>query len=108
MEAGRKSPKKTLWAYAYEIVPPKVDGQMKAIRALLEEEHLKARSAARTWAGRLVSEQQVTHILVVSDSPDQGTEFNRQIEKRLKDLRASFTLGLPAAVGDPLPPDPTA
>lgn len=108
MEEGRKSPKKTLWAYAYEIVPPQVEGQMKAIRALLEEEHVKARSAARTWAGRLVSEQQVTHILVVSDSPDQGSEFNRQIEKRLKELKAAFTLGPPAAVGDPLPPAPTS
>jgi hypothetical protein len=34
VEQGRKSPKKTLWAYAYEIVPPQVEGQMEAIRAL--------------------------------------------------------------------------
>lgn len=81
---------------------------MKAIRALLEEEHLKSRSAARTWAGRLVSEQQVTHILVVSDSPDQSREINRRIETGLKQLKAAFTLGPPVAVTDPVPPARTA
>lgn len=108
VEEGRKSPEKTLWAYAYQIVPPQVEGQMEAIRALLEEEHLKSRSAARTWAGRLVSEERVTHILVVTDSPDQSREINRQIEHGLKQLKAAFTLGPPVAVGDPLPPVPTA
>lgn len=108
MEEGWKSPKKTLWAYAYEIVPPQGEVQMKAITALLEEGHMKARSVARTWAGRLVPEQHATHILIVSDSPDQSSEFNRQIENRLKELKAAFTLGPPVAVGDPWTPALTA
>ena len=83
---------------------------MHGIRTLLEEEHLRARRASRTWAGTLVSEQQVTHILVVSDSPDQRRAINRQLETRLKQLKATFSLGPPVAVAadDPLTPPATA
>jgi hypothetical protein len=114
VEKSRKNPQETLWAYAYEILPTRVEGRMQAevegrmhtIRTLLEEEHLKARQASRTWTGRVVSEQLVTHILVVSDSPDQHRAINRRLETRLKELKAAFSLSPPVAVTDedPMPP----
>jgi hypothetical protein len=118
VEKSRKNPQETLWAYAYEILPTQVEGRMHAevegrmhaIRTLLKEEHLKARQASRTWTGRVVSEQQVTHILVVSDSPDQHRAINRRLETRLKELKAAFSLSPPVAVAaeNPLMPPATA
>ena len=40
----------------------------------------------RVWAGRMVREQRVTHIMVVSDSPDQTLEVNRRLESRLEEI----------------------
>lgn len=108
METNGTSPPKNLWAYAYEIVPPKTADHMKVIEAFLEEEHAQAKQTARTWRGQLVCEQQVTHILVVADSPDQGGEINRRLERRLKALKTGFsrTVPMPLSDDDPAPPAP--
>ena len=100
MEKARKGFPKTLWAYAYEIVPPQAEDQLNAIRTLLEKEHSDARQGARTWTGKLVSQQRITHLLVVSDSPDQSREVNRRLEGRLTQLRAGFSLTVPMALAD--------
>lgn len=100
MDEERSGAAKALWAYAYEIVPPPADDQLAAIRTLLEHEHSEARRAARTWTGRLVHDPQVTHILVVSDSPDQRRDINRRLEGRLKQMQAAFSLTVPMAVAD--------
>lgn len=106
VEKALRSPPKTLWAYAYEIVPPQAEDQLNAIRTLLEKEHSEAERAARTWTGKLVCEQHVTHILVVSDSPDQRREVNRRLEGRLKQLKAEFSLTVPMALADDEAPSP--
>ena len=108
METNGSNAPKTLWAYAYEIVPPKTADHMKVIEAFLEEEHAQAKQTARTWRGQLVCEQQVTHILVVSDTPDQGGEINRRLERRLKALKAGYSRTVPMALSDdnPAPPAP--
>jgi hypothetical protein len=103
--APRSSPE-TLWLYAYEFARPPEENQLTAIRALLEEEHTTARRTARKWTGRLVHERRLTHILVVSDSPDQGREVNRRIESRLKLLQAAFSLTMPMALPDDEAPSP--
>lgn len=100
VERARRSPPKTLWAYAYGIVPPQAEDQLDAIRILLEKEHSEAQCAARTWTGKLVCEQLVTHILVVSDSPNQSREVNRLLEGGLKQLNAGFSLTVPLALAD--------
>lgn len=100
------SPPATLWVYAYEFARPPEQHQLTAIRALLEREHTAARRAERTWSGRLVYEQRLTHILVVSDSPDQGREVNRRLESRLKLLQAAFSLTVPMALPDDEAPSP--
>jgi len=91
---------KTLWAYAYEIVPPQAEDHLQAIRLLLEREHTAAQRAARLWTGKLVCEPDVTHILVVSDSPDLDREVNRRLERRLKELKAQVSLTVPMALAD--------
>lgn len=108
---GRNAPNapKALWAYAYEIVPPKTADHMKVIEAFLEEEHTQARETARTWRGQLVCEEQVTHILVVSDTPEQDSEVNLRLERRLTALKAGFSRTAPMQLsgdGDPAPNAP--
>lgn len=43
---------KAVWAYAYQIVPPQTQDRLDAIKALLDQAHEDARSAARTWRSR--------------------------------------------------------
>lgn len=95
------------WAYAYEIVPPEAKDGMRSLETILEQAGAEARRGARSWTGRLVVEEQVTHILVVSDSPDQASATNRLIEAELTALQARYSITAPMPVDDdddgPLP-----
>ena len=53
---------------------------------------------ARTWQGRLVSEEHVTHILIVADSPAQDLQVNRRLEAALRAMDLGFTLTAPMPV----------
>lgn len=92
-----RSPK-TIWTYAYEIVPPQAEDGLGTIKTLLEDEHADAQRGARTWAGRVVLKQQITHILVVSDSPEQNRGVNRRLEAELKELKMGFSMTAPMSV----------
>lgn len=81
-----------IWVYDYQIVPSQTERRMESIRALLDEENSNARLGARTWNGRLVHEESITHILVVSDSPDQDREVNHRLESALRELDAGFSV----------------
>lgn len=91
---------KTIWTYAYQIVPPQPEGVLDAIKHLLDAQHADARRGARTWAGRIIVAPRITHILVVSDSPEQSHEFNGRLEAELKKLSVGFLMTAPMAVGD--------
>ena len=93
-----------LWAYAYEIVPPQPEDRLRTIRALIEHEHWDAQLEARTWRGNVVAEQQVTHILVVSDGAEQDREINRKLAAELKQLNVGFLITAPMAVADDATP----
>ena len=99
-------PTKPVWAYAYQILPPQAEDRLRAITTLLDHENANAQRAATTWAGRVVVEQQVTHILVVSDSPDQNHDVNRKLEALLHELHAGFSLTVPIAVVNEPPGTP--
>ncbi len=99
-------PPRRAWTYAYRIVPPQPAHRLSAIKDLLHGEGTHARLEARTWEGRLVSEQQVTHIMVVSDTPDQDLDINRRVETELRNLEAGFSLTVPMAVEDETDPLP--
>lgn len=80
------------WAYGYEISPAMSPDRLAVIERLLQEENTTARLETRTWQGRFVTEEQVTHILVVSDSPDQERAINRRLEEAFGKLKAGFSL----------------
>ena len=92
--------KKSLWAYAYEIVPPQPEDRLRTINLLLDRERADAKNRARTWESRVVVEEHVTHILVVSDGPEQDLDVNRRVEAELRDLRAGFSMTASMAVAD--------
>ena len=96
----RTPPPKTIWAYAYQILPPQGAQRLHAIKTLLDHAHTEAQRGERTWTGRVVVEEQITHILIVSDSPEQNHEVNRQLEAKLQELKAGFAITVPVAVSD--------
>ena len=90
----RRSPN-PLWVYAYEIVPPQPSKRLDRIRALLEGENLAALSGPGAWAGRLILEKKVAHILIVSDTPFRNREINGKLEAELERLHAVFSVTEP-------------
>lgn len=86
---------KPIWAYAYQLSPPQLADRLRTIQPLLDDEHVDARRSGRTWAGRVVPEERITHILVVSDSLEQDHEANRRLESALKELKAKFSISAP-------------
>jgi len=91
---------RSLWAYAYQIVPPQRSSRLATIRTLLRDETATARGGARTWSGRLVLERRATHILIVSDAPGRNHSINRRLEAELERLDAAFSVTEPLAVTD--------
>lgn len=83
---------KSIWAYAYQLSPPQPAERLRSIQPLLDNEQIGARRSGRTWTGRVVPEERITHILVVSDSPEQDHEGNRRLESELKELKAKFSI----------------
>jgi hypothetical protein len=101
MHTQKRTPTpKTVWAYAYQILPPQPAARLHSIKTLLDHAHTEAQRDARTWTGRVVVEEQVTHILIVSDSPEQNHEVNRRLEAKLQELNAGFSITVPIAVAD--------
>lgn len=96
-------PTRTVWAYAYQIVPPQTKSQLGAVRALLAEEHSTARKGARAWAGRLIVGAKMTRILVVSDSLEHSAEVNQRLEAELHLLQAPFSVGEPVQLPGEVP-----
>ena len=89
---------RSLWAYAYRIVPPQPSRRLGSIRTLLKDETAAARGGARTWSGRLVLERQATHILIVSDVPGRNHSIDRRLEAEIERLDAAFSVTEPLAV----------
>jgi len=88
----------SLFAYAYLVVPKQAESRLDAIRAIIEGENKAAERAARIWTGRLVQENRITHILIVSDSTEQNLDINRLLETELKRMKAEFFLTNPMAI----------
>ena len=99
----KPAPPQTTWAYSYQIVPPQSKGRLRTIQALLDQERADAEREGRTWKGRFVLDQRITHILVLSDSPDQSREVNLRLEAELKELMAGFSVTVPLQITSDLP-----
>lgn len=91
-------PPESTWTYAYQLSPPQLAERLGSIQPLLDDEHLNARRSGRTWRGRVVLEELITHILVVSDNPAQDHDVNRKLETALQELKATFTISAPLAL----------
>lgn len=94
------------WAYSYELEPALSPERLGAVKSLLEREHEAPGNGEGTWASRLVLEERVTHILVVSDTPRQDLEVNQRLERKLRDLKAGFSVTAPLVVTDDSGPTP--
>src|SRR5687767_3509385 len=98
MRKPRHASAKKIWTYAYQIEPPQPEELLGGIKTLLDDEHADAQRGKRTWAGRVVLEEKVTHIMVVSDNAQQNHEVNRRLEAALKELKVGYSLTIPLAV----------
>lgn len=87
-----------IWAYTYRLVPPQSADRLRKVKALLEHEHREATRRAGTWEGRLVTDERISHILVLSDSPDLDHEVNQRLERELQAIDADFAVTVPLAV----------
>lgn len=98
---------KTIWAYTYRVVPPQTAARLDKVQSLIDEERRDAKLRSATWEGRLVVDERVAHILVLSDTPDLDRDVNRRIEAELRELDAGFSVTVPMAVvkeGSEAPP----
>lgn len=100
---NRGPPGKALWVYAYDITLPDRGPRFRGVEKLLEREHHEAKARARTWSGRVVTEDPVTRILIVADSPAQDRPVNLSLEAELGALGATFTVSTPMAMTDDTP-----
>lgn len=98
---------RALWAYGYELAPPVARDRLGGVQAALDLGHREAELASRIWEGRLINGNDITHILVVSGTPAQDLDVNRELEAELKRLEAGFSVTASLAVGgDPRTPRP--
>ena len=89
------------WAYAYQLNPPQPEPRFAKIKMLLRRARLAARRDGRRWTGRIVMETHITHILVVTDAPDEVRAVDRAIDAELKRLKMGFAMTGPARVSLP-------
>lgn len=88
----------TRWVYAYQLDPPQPEPKFKKINALVDQAQAAAKRGGHLWSGRIVVETLVTHLLIVTDDPQQAPGVNRAIETELKQHAMGFALTGPAAL----------
>lgn len=101
--SGQPSKEEPLWAYAYQLLPPRATDRMGRILELVRRENADALRNARTWTARLVTEPQVTHVLVLSGAPDLDRDTNRRLEAMLRELEIRYSVTLPMRVDESSP-----
>ena len=89
------------WAYAYQLNPPQPEPRFAKVRMLLRRARLAAQRDGRLWTGQIVMESHITHILVVTDAPDEVRAVDRAIDAELKRLKMGFAITGPARVSLP-------
>ncbi len=100
MTDSEGTPPRTLWTYAYQIEPPQFEDRLRSVRTLLDDEQARAGRGTRTWVGRVVTEERITHILVVSDRPDGDRGAKSRLEAELNRLRVRFSITASMQVAD--------
>jgi hypothetical protein len=86
------STNRPLWAYGYALAPPVARDRLAVMQTILDAGRAEARTRSEVWEGRFINGDYITHILVVSGSPDQKREINRRLEAELNRLAAVFSV----------------
>lgn len=81
-------------------MPPQPSERLQVIRALIAQEQQEPAARSGKWEDRLVTDERVADILVVSDSPMMDRDVNRRIEAALRALDATFAVSGPMAIDD--------
>jgi len=89
------------WAYAYQLDPPQPEPRLAKVKTLLRRARLAAQRDGRLWTGQIVVEAHITHILIVTDAPDEVGAVDRAIDAELKRLKMGFAVTGPARVSLP-------
>src|SRR2546422_741265 len=89
------------WAYAYQLDPPQPEPRFAKLKILLRRARLAAQRNGHLWTGQIVMEAHITHILVVTDAPDEVRAVDRAIDAELKRLKMGFAITGPARVSLP-------
>ncbi len=97
---GGGLPFRAIWTYGYVLIPPIPRIRLGPMEALLSDGHAEAAMASRTWEGRLINGDDITHILVVSDRPEQNLGVNVRLEAELNRLKAPFAVTEALVIGD--------
>ncbi len=93
-------PHREIWTYGYVLLPPISRDRMGPMKVLLENGHRQATLSALIWEGRLINGDDITHILVVSDRPDQDLEINHSLAAELSRLEAPYAITRAMALGE--------
>ena len=101
MVPQKRSQASTSWAYAYQLNPPQPEPRFAKIKMLLRRARLAAQREGRLWTGQVVKDAHITHILVVTDAPDELRAVDRAIDAELKRLKMGFAITGPARVSLP-------
>ena len=80
------------WAYAYQLNPPQPEPRFAKLKMLLRRARQAARRDGHLWTGRIVMEDRITHILVVTDAPNEVRAVDRAIGTELKRLKIGFAI----------------
>lgn len=94
-----------IWAYTYQLTPPLSVAKLREVKHLLEKEQAAAKARSGTWEARFVADERISHILVLSDSPDLELEANRNLEQALRTINAYYNLTVPMVVDEALDED---
>src|SRR6266566_940146 len=86
------------WAYAYQLDPPQPEPRFAKLKILLRRARRAALRDGRLWTGQIVVEAHITHILIVTDAPDEVRAVDRAIDAELKRLKMGFAVTGPARV----------
>ncbi len=89
------------WAYAYQLDPPQPEPRFAKLKILLRRARRAALRDGRLWTGQIVVEAHITHILIVTDAPDEVRAVDRAIDAELKRLKMGFAVTGPARVSLP-------
>lgn len=88
-------PPRVIWAYTYRLTPPQSAERLRKVKAMLAKAHRDAVARDGTWEGRMVVDERVANILVLSDSPDLDRDVNRRLEAELRAIDSGFAVTLP-------------